>query len=147
MLSQKNFRTFCKQLYHAKSNKKTLVGSTNRFVGKAKNVLRQQKNLFSSISTIWLANTIFFLCITLKAILFALCKNKIIHLWCQFTAILKNLTFKISSGTLKNVDYFESYLKLMITLKFWLFLQYFLQNLRKLHSGLIFTHILWYSIH
>ena len=43
----------------------------------------------------------------------------------------KNLTFKISPRTLKNVEYFESYLKFKKTLKFGLFLQYLLQNLTK----------------
>ena len=37
---------------------------TNRFAGKAKNLLDEQKNFVSSISTIRLANTtIFFLCV------------------------------------------------------------------------------------
>ena len=41
--------------------------------------------------------------------------------------------------TLKNVNCFKSYLEFMKTLKFGLFLPYFLQNLTKrLHSGLIF---------
>ena len=44
----------------------------------------------------------------------------------------------MSPRTLKNVAYFESYLKFNKTLKFRLFLQNLLQNLTKrLHSGLI----------
>ena len=65
-------------------------------------------------------------------------QKKIIHLLRQFFAILKNLSFKISLITFKNVDYFESYLKFKKTLKFGLFLQYLLQNLMKrLHPELI----------
>ena len=44
----------------------------------------------------------------------------------------------MSPRTLKNVDYFKSYLKFKKTLKFGLYLQYLLQNLTKrLHSELI----------
>ena len=45
--------------------------------------------------------------------------------------------------TLKNDDYFQSYLKCKKTLKFRLFLQYLLQNLTKLlHPGFISWRIL-----
>ena len=48
-------------------------------------------------------------------------QGKNMHLWWQFTAILKNYSFRISPRTFKNVDHFESYLKFKKTLKFWLF--------------------------
>ena len=39
----------------------SFVGSTNSSIGKTKNLLGKQKSFVSSISTIWLVNTIFFL--------------------------------------------------------------------------------------
>ena len=49
----------------------------------------------------------------------------------------------MSPRTLKNVDYFESYLKFKKTLKFELFVQQLLQNLTKrLYSGIILK-IIW----
>ena len=54
-------------------------------------------------------------------IFFLLCKKTIIDLWWEFTSIFKNLGFKISTRTLKNIDYLKTYLKFKKTLKFGLF--------------------------
>ena len=44
--------------------------------------------------------------------------KKITHQFQEFRSILYNFSFKISPRTLKNVHYFESYLKFKKALKF-----------------------------